>query len=210
MNQLKTIILGILAGISIGIGGLVFLASDSRVIGALFFTIGLFVVCTHGFSLYTGKVCYALDQKLSYIGTLFLIWVGNFTGCFLTGYLMRLTRLAPNLIDKATDICNAKLSGSLLSTFILGIFCNICIYIAVEGYKNNPHEIGKYVALFLGVFVFIIAGFEHCIANMFYFSMAGIFHIDMLIFLIINTLGNAVGGLLFPALTKLIKSLKTS
>ena len=59
MKYLKTFVLAVLAGISIGLGGLVFLSVDDRVIGAALFTIGLFTVCTFGLNLYTGKVCYS-------------------------------------------------------------------------------------------------------------------------------------------------------
>lgn len=58
-----------------------------------------------------------------------------------------------------------------MSLFILGIFCNLLIFVAVDGFKENPHEIGKYLSLFFGVSVFIICGFEHCVADMFYFSL---------------------------------------
>lgn len=205
MKYIKTFVLAILAGLSISLGGIIFLSCESKVVGALFFTIGLFTVCTFSFNLFTGKVCYALENKAAYIIDLIIIWVGNFAGCLLSGLLMRLTRVAPALIEKATSICDAKLSGNAISTFILGIFCNICIYIAVDGFKNNQHEIGKYLALIFGVVVFILAGFEHCVANMFYFTIAGIFSGKMLLFLLINTLGNAVGGLLIPCLKKTIK-----
>ncbi|MCR5222697.1 MAG: formate/nitrite transporter family protein [Lachnospiraceae bacterium] len=205
MKSLKTFLLAVLAGLSISIGGIVFLSCESKVAGAIFFTIGLFTVCTFGLNLFTGKVCYALDNKASYILDLILIWCGNFTGCILTGLAMRLTRVAPTLIETAQGICEKKLSGSPLSTIILGLFCNICIYIAVDGYKNNPHEIGKYLALLFGVTVFILCGFEHCVANMFYFSMAGIFTGNMIVFLLLNTLGNIIGGLLIPCMFTIIK-----
>ena len=52
----KTFVSGILAGISIAIGGLVFLSVENRVIGAALFTVGLFSVCSFGFHLFTGKV----------------------------------------------------------------------------------------------------------------------------------------------------------
>lgn len=205
MKFLKTLVLAALAGMSISIGGIVFLSCESKVAGAIFFTIGLFTVCTFSFNLFTGKVCYAFENKASYILDLILIWIGNFAGCLLTGLAMRLTRVAPGLIETAQGICEKKLSGSPLSTIILGLFCNICIFIAVDGYKNNPHEIGKYLALLFGVSVFILCGFEHCVANMFYFSMAGIFSIEMLLFLLLNTVGNCIGGLLVPLMYKMIK-----
>ena len=205
MKNIKTFVLGVLAGMSISIGGIVFLSCESKVVGALFFTIGLFTVCTFGLNLFTGKVCYALDNKASYIFDLFLIWCGNFAGSILTALAMRATRVATTLIETAQGICEKKLSGTPLSTILLGLFCNICIYIAVDGYKNNPHEIGKYLALVFGVTVFILSGFEHCVANMFYFSMAGMFTLNMLIFILLNTFGNVIGGLLIPFLFKIIK-----
>ncbi len=203
---LNTFVLAVLAGMSISIGGMVFLSCESKVAGALLFTIGLFTVCTFGFNLFTGKVCYAVSQKPSYIGDLCIIWIGNFAGSILCSLAMSLTRLGPALSETALNICNKKLSGSFLSTFLLGIFCNICIYIAVDGYKNNPHETGKYLALLFGVSVFILAGFEHCVANMFYFTMAGLYTAEMIVFILVNTAGNIVGGLLIPVLKKYILS----
>ena len=83
------------------------------------------------------------------------------------------------------------------------------IYIAVDGFKNNPHEIGKYLALFFGVTVFVLCGFEHCVANMFYITVAGRWSVYALIFILVNTLGNAVGGLMLPVL-KLVAQVKDS
>ena len=51
--------------------------------------------------------------------------------------------------------------------------------------------------------MFILSGFEHSIADMFYFFTARIFSLKMLVFLLIVILGNTVGGLLFPMLTLL-------
>jgi formate/nitrite transporter FocA (FNT family) len=62
--------------------------------------------------------------------------------------------------------------------------------------------VGKYLSLFLGVIVFILCGFEHCIANMFYISMAGMWSGKAFVFLLVNTLGNAVGGWIIPVAKK--------
>lgn len=75
--------------------------------------------------------------------------------------------------------------------------------IAVDGFKNNPHELGKYLALFFGVMVFILCGFEHCVANMYYFSIAGMWNGKALLWLLVMTAGNAVGGVIFPLAQKL-------
>ncbi|MCR4668398.1 MAG: formate/nitrite transporter family protein [Clostridia bacterium] len=202
MSGLKTFIYGIIGGMCISIGGCAFLASESKVVGAVFFVVGLFTICTFGFNLFTGKVCYSLENNAKYLGTLGLIWLGNFAGCLIMGGLLRLTRLTA-LVEKAQGVADTKLGDSLLSIFILAIFCNILIYIAVDGFKNNPHEIGKYLALFFGVTVFVLCGFEHCVANMFYITAAGKWSGYALLFIIVNTLGNAAGGLLIPVLKKI-------
>ena len=76
------------------------------------------------------------------------------------------------------------------------------IFIAVDGYKNNPHEVGKYLALFFGVVVFILSGFEHSVADMFYISCANAWNGDMLLRVIVISLGNAVGGITAAQLKK--------
>lgn len=203
MKQAKTFISGVLAGISIAIGGTVFLSLDNKVLGALFFTVGLFAVCTFGFNLYTGKVCYVFDQDWRYALNLPLIWLGNLAGTFLTAEAERLTRIGPALAEKAQELCRMKLSYGFVSIFFLSVFCNVLIWLAVEGYKNNPHPAGKYLSLFFGVTVFILCGFEHCVANMYYYSMAGMWSWDTLAGILAMTLGNSVGGVIFPLLRKI-------
>ena len=192
----------VLAGIAIALGGTVFLSLENKVLGALFFTVGLFTVCTLGLNLFTGKVCYVFEQDRAYAAALPVIWLGNLAGAWLTAALEQLTRIGPNLRARALTLCETKLSDSLLSIFVLAMFCNILIYLAVDGYKNNPHEPGKYLALFFGVTVFILCGFEHCVANMYYFSAAGAWSLRTLGYLLVMTLGNAAGGVLFPLLRK--------
>lgn len=206
MKRIKLLISSVLAGASIGFGGLAFLSVTDRVIGAALFTIGLFCVCSFGFHLFTGKVCYALQNDWSYALDLPLIWVGNVIGTGLTAGCASLTRAAPALAEKAMGLCQAKLDDSLISLFFLGILCNIFIYIAVEGYKNNPHELGKYLSLFLGVMVFILCGTEHCVADMFYFWMARAWSHRAILSVIVISLGNSVGGILFASLHRMIRS----
>jgi len=199
MKRLKVFVSGILAGICIGIGGTVFLSLEDKVTGALFFTVGLFTICTQGFSLFTGKVCYIFERDWDYVLDLPFIWLGNLAGTWITARLLRCTRIGALLAKRAARLCEAKLGDGLLSIFLLAVFCNILIYIAVEGFNKNPHELGKYLALFFGVMVFILCGFEHCVANMYYFSMAGMWSGKSLLYLLIMTLGNGVGGVLLPA-----------
>ena len=199
---MKTVVSGILAGISISIGGTVFLLCDSKIAGAVFFSVGLFSVCVFGFSLFTGRVCYVFEHDRAYAMKLPLIWIGNLIGSLLVAFLEMQTRLAPQLMEKAGGICQTKLSQGLLSAFILAVLCDIMIYIAVEGYKSIPHEIGKYLAIFFGVTVFVICGFEHCVANMYYFTVGNAWNGEAVLYLLVMTVGNAVGGVLIPLLRR--------
>lgn len=200
---IQTFLYAMLAGMSIAIGGTVFLSVENKVLGALFFAVGLFAVCTFGFNLFTGKVCYVFEKDRSYAVSLLPIWLGNLAGTWLTAGLLLFTRVAPALRERAAGLCETKLADGLLSIFILAVFCNILIFIAVDGFQKNPHELGKYLALFFGVTVFILCGFEHCVANMFYFSLAGMWSGKTLLYILVMTLGNSAGGVLIPLIRKL-------
>jgi formate/nitrite transporter FocA (FNT family) len=202
MKQLRTFCGGLMAGLCIGLGGLVNLMVDNKALGAALFTIGLFTICSFGFDLYTGRVCYVFDNDKAYALRLPLIWLGNLAGTGLTALFASLSRNAPALAEKAANLCSVKTGDTILSLFFLGVLCNIIIYIAVEGYKNIPHAAGKYLALIFGVMVFILAGTEHCVADMFYFWMGGAWTGRAIVCIITITLGNSVGGILLPLLRK--------
>ncbi len=199
-------ILGILGGVSISLGGLAYLLAGGGVVGSLFFVVGLFIVLTFNFNLYTGKVCYVLDNDKKFLGTTAITWVGNFIGALFVGYILQGTRLLQNADVQSliTNVANTKLADTWYSVFILAIFCNIMIYVAVDGFKNNKHQIGKYLSLFFGVSVFVLCGFEHSIADMFYFSFADAWSWKAIGWILIITVGNAVGGLIIPVAKKII------
>ncbi len=203
LETLKELLLSVLAGMSISFGCIAFLVSGNKIVGALFFVVGLFMILNFSFSLFTGKVCYSFDNKPSYILRLLWIWIGNLLGAALMAVMVNATRLV-NLHDAVNAVVQTKLDDNLLSLFFLGVFCNMLIFLAVYGYKNFENILAKMVALFFGVSVFVLCGFEHCIADAFYFAFAGSFTWKTLLCLVIITLGNTVGGLFFPALFKTI------
>ena len=217
MRLLSDALLGFLAGLVITLGATAYLSLESTMAGALMFTVGLFAICSFGWNLFTGKVCYSFGKGPRYIGFLAVVWLSNFAGAAAGGALVRATRLT-GVVERAQALAATKLGDSLLSVFVLAIFCNILIYIAVEGYRSIQHELGKYLAVFFGVTVFVVCGFEHCIANMYYFTVSGAWFIggaelaangltSPFVFIIVNTLGNVVGGLLIPACTLLASGL---
>ena len=215
-KYLQLFIKAILAGFTIGLGGLVYLivvaAGAPKILGALLFAVGLFVVCTRGFALFTGKVCYLFENKPSYLLDLLIIWVGNLVGAMILGGIVNLTEIGASVkaSEVALSLASAKIYASPVALFALGILCNIFIFIAVDGYAKIPHQVGKYLAILFGVVCFIMAGTEHCIADQFYFCVSKVLYIkplESLGTLGIITLGNAVGGVLFPLAEKGIKAL---
>jgi len=69
------------------------------------------------------------------------------------------------------------------------------MYIAVNNFKHAKDLISKYIGIFMCVMVFILCGFEHCVANMFYFSLANVWNADVFLYLIIMVLGNSLGSI---------------
>ncbi len=202
MKALSDALLGFLAGFVITLGATAYLSLESTMAGALMFTVGLFAICSFGWNLFTGKVCYSFGKGPRYIGFLAVVWISNFAGAAAGGALIRLTRLE-GVVSRAQAVAATKLDDGLLSVFVLAIFCNVLIYIAVEGYRSIENSLGRYLAVFFGVTVFVVCGFEHCVANMYYFTAAGAWSGEAIVFILVNTLGNALGGLLVPALTLL-------
>lgn len=198
MKYRDDILKSILAGMAIGIGAIIFLSVDNKVIGAVLFAVGLYIICTQGLNLYTGKVGYLVVNKDSkaYLGYLLIVWIGNLLGTFLSALLLSFTRI--NICEKALNICLIKNNDTYMSLFILAIFCGILMYAAVDGYKkcNNP------IILIFCVAVFILCGFEHSIADMAYYFIATSFNLDALIRIIVISVGNGIGGILIPLLKR--------
>lgn len=186
---------GIYAGIMISIGGTIYIALENKIMGAFLFSIGLLTVCMYGLNLYTGKIGYILINKLSFLWELLLSLIGNFIGAFITGNILRYTRFK-SYIDIAKTLVNIKLNDNLLSIFILSMFCGILMYIAVNNFKHSKDLFSKYIGIFMCVMVFILCSFEHSVANMFYFSIAGIWNMKVLLYLLIMILGNSVGSII--------------
>ncbi len=190
-----------MTGVAIAVGGTVYLSCGNKYLGAFLFGTGLFVILSFGFNLFTGKVGYAVEREPVYLGELGIIWLGNFAGAAVSAFLILQTRIA-GIGDKAKELSDIKLSDGLLSIFILAFFCGILMFIAADGNKNIKNPVGQILAIFLPVVVFIISGFEHCIANMYYFTLSGSWSAKALGYMMIMTLGNAAGGMLIPLVKK--------
>lgn len=193
MNQhyLKCLVRAILAGMMIGIGGCVYLGCEVKWVGAILFAVGLFTIFSFRLDLYTGKVGYVFDNRPPYLVYLLVVIIGNFIGCLILGLMMPL--------DAASALAERKLADyDFLRVLFKGVLCGMLMFIAADCYKNTK----SFIATFVCVPVFILAGFEHSIADMFYFFVSLEFSLEMVIFLVIVIIGNAVGGMLMPAVSK--------
>ena len=190
-HYLKCLVRATLAGMMIGIGGCVYLGCEVKWVGAILFAVGLFTIFSFRLDLYTGKVGYIFDNDRSYVPYLLVVILGNFIGCLILGLMMPL--------DAAVNLANAKLDNyEFLPVLFKGVLCGMLMFIAADCYKNTK----SFIATFVCVPVFILAGFEHSIADMFYFCSAGAFSVESLVFIITVLIGNAIGGFLIPVCRK--------
>lgn len=204
---------GLLAGFAISLGGFIFIMTkhylNNHILASYLFATGLILVCNFGYFLYTGKICYLFDElkkkeRPNFIIQLMVGYLGNVLGAFLVAFILKNILVIPDFVE---EMIQARITDSWYGLIIKGAFCGILIYLAVEGFKNIKNDIGKYVVLVLCVGAFIICGFEHSIADAFYFGLGNNI-LTTLPALILITLGNTIGGLLLPSIKLLINKLE--
>lgn len=208
MTFIRNLCSAILAGIMISFGGGVFLACESKIVGALLFSLGLTVILLNGFLLFTGKTAYLLENKfISYTLYLLTIWLGNILGCMLMGALVLAAK--PALADTAAKLCVLKMTQSPWQTLILGALCGILVYIAVDFFRTDDDKksFPKYLLVFTCVPAFILCGFEHSVADMFYFAASSshaLYTGEGILYLLLVTAGNLIGAVLFHTIKKFV------
>lgn len=204
-KHFQNFLLSIMAGLSIALGCLVNLLSGNAIIGALFFSAGLFLVLTRKYNLFTGKIGYLFDNKKEYAIDIVFMWLGNLVGTQILSTFVRFTHLYDKIKPSIETIIMSKTGQGYLSAFLLAILCGVIIYLSVENYKQNQHELGKYLGILLLIPLFIICGFEHCVADMFYFFLIPDNILTKLLYLIVITMGNAIGSIVLNEGRKKIK-----
>ncbi|MGN0593243.1 MAG: formate/nitrite transporter family protein [Ruminococcus sp.] len=206
---------GILSGLMLGIGGMVSLSSDNRYIGAFLFSLGLFCIVQFRYGLFTGKVGYIVNREPSYILEVLATLVSNAAGTLIAALLLRQTRfftaavtgLDVTIEERVSATVDGKIHDNPLSIFILAAFCGMLMFTAVEANRAcraKGNFIGALFGVVMPVVVFIICGFNHCIADMFYYFFCGCPDVSAgLVYFALAILGNAAGGMLIPAMKKL-------
>ena len=205
MEYLSALKKSVVAGLMIGIGCTVFLNMDNSIVASFLFGLGLFTIINLELNLFTGKIGYICKENCA--ETLITL-VGNGIGVNIMAFLMKQTRVGVRLVEKAGPIVETKLSDTYISLFLLAVCCGMLMYIAVATFKKQPNILGT-ITVFLCVSVFILAGFEHCIANMFYFGLVST-PTKYAVPLLIMILGNSTGGILLCKLTQHVQIQKNS
>lgn len=206
MERGKQFVSAVLAGMMIGMGGTVYLSQSNPVVGSFLFAVGLLTVVVFQLHLYTGKIGYLPFQKPVYLIELLVTWLGNLAGTFITATMVRNSRIFEGMAERAAQIAAVKLNDSFLSIFLLAVFCGMLMFIAVDCFKTQKGcSTLQFIGVFVPVMVFILSGFEHVIANMFYFCLSAAWSRHCFASVIIMTLGNSVGGMLIPLYLKSFK-----
>lgn len=187
MSKQSMFIKSIYAGIMIGIGGIVYLSIENRVIGSFLFSFGLLTIVTQGFCLYTGKIGFI--KKVKELLDMLIIIIGNFIGTFIVSILAK----AAHLDIDSLELVHKKLDNEIIHIFVLSIFCGFLMYLAIDNYNKSKNII----FVILPVMIFILSGFEHSVANMFYFNYAGIYNLQSFCYIFVMLIGNGIGAILF-------------
>lgn len=205
MEKARQFVSAVLAGFMIGVGGTVYLSQSNPVVGSFLFAIGLFTVVVFQLHLFTGKIGYTPFQKPVYLVELTITWLGNLVGTGITAWMVRNSRIYAGISERVSGIAEVKLADGFLSIFLLAIFCGLLMFIAVDSFRNVQGSTLRFIGVFIPVMVFILSGFEHVVANMYYFSLAGVWSGHCFMSVIVMTLGNSVGGMLIPLYLKIFK-----
>lgn len=192
--MIKLIRSSIFAGIAIGTAGFGFLASGVQsetygpLVGAVLFSFGLLTVLGYRLKLYTGTAGFINKNET---GELFLILLGNIAGCFIMALM---TRLSPmDMQTAAKNILELRLGTGALRCGLLAVGCGFIMTTAVQFAREK-----QYLPLLFGVPLFIVCGFPHCVADVFYYMCVPVEFLisdalSIIMLYISIVLGNLVG-----------------
>ena len=188
---LASFMLAIVGGGSIGFGALYYtiVASDAelsfatvRVVGGLVFSLGLALVMVGGAELFTGNNLIVMAWASGRVSTATMlrnwavVWFGNLLGALGLVILVFFShhldgnegRIGLSVLNTAAG----KIRPDTMTLFFKGILCNVLVCAAVWLAYAGRSVTDKIVAVVLPVSAFIAAGFEHCVANMYFLPMA--------------------------------------
>lgn len=193
MPFLPEFMLSIVAGGSIGLGGMFFIIvladptlgfAIQRVLGGAVFSLGLALVLIGGAELFTGNclIVMAWCNKQIRTGEVLrnwtVVWVGNLVGALGLVFMLYMAHFADlnngNVGSAILKLAIGKMSPDMVTIFFKGILCNLLVCLAVWLAYAGRSVADKIAGMVLPVACFVAAGFEHCVANMLFLPMAWI------------------------------------
>ena len=180
-----------------------------KILQGVSFAAALSLVVFAGAELFTGNVFVmtaAVMQKVvkpwDAIKLCVYCYIGNLAGSILIAALFLGTGyLAGPVLEAAHYAMYNKINPSFVELLVRGILCNMLVCLAVWCVYRLQSEGGKLLMIFWCIYIFVVNGFEHSIANMTLFSlevMAGVDAITLgkiFINLAATTVGNIIGGI---------------
>lgn len=175
-----------LAGATLTIGSATLTGSVAKIVGGFVFPGGLAMVLISGSELFTGNtliIIPVLEKRATWGGMLknwLFVYIGNFAGSVLVAALVvfghSLLKVLPDGAAgvAAIHLAVSKVNMSFGDAFFRGVLCNFLVCIAVWMALGAKDVTGKIVGLFFPIMFFILCGYEHSVANMYYIS-AGLF-----------------------------------
>ena len=173
----KMFLLAVLAGMFIAFAGVAATVGNAvvnKLAGACIFPAGLAMVTVAGSELFTGNnlmIIPVMEKRLS-VKKLLLAWLIVYLGNFVGSILVAVASVAGGTFaayyETLTATAAAKVSLSFGEAVLRGILCNILVCTAVWMAFAAKEPAGKILGLYFPIMVFVICGFEHCVANMFY------------------------------------------
>ena len=191
-SKKKVFFMGIMAGVCIALGAQssnvamhdIANVGLARLVAGYVFPVGLMMIVFIGGELFTGDCMMTMaciKKKISVaalIRTLVIVYIGNMVGAVALAYLVYLSgqyNYTSGALGAFTiKVALGKVSLSFLPALISGILCNILVCAAVLMASTAKDIAGKSLAIFFPIMAFVVSGFEHCVANMYYIP-AGIF-----------------------------------
>lgn len=206
---------GILSGMFISLGGFVSALAMTnvgslglaKVLAGLAFSAGLIMSILANAALYTGSVMKLYTYEGNVLKFLSKVWFWNFIGAL--AIISVLITMQGPVLDTIQTIATNKCNLTLIDMFNRAIYCNVLVCLAVLFSKKAQSAVDLLVTVTVPVSVFVICGFEHSVANMFYLPFAKLIGADITWVQIVTnlsvvTIGNFLGGLFVASYEQLL------
>ena len=192
----------VLAGVYVSIGCIAYVRASNVIFGMLMFSACMAAIAMFNLPLFTGRVYRVVivpsNRVFRTVFELAIMWFCNFLGCYVVSKCLILVRYVSIVEKRCIEISIHRIADGPLGLFILGLGCNMVLYLAFRASRDRDDLVGT-LMIMLASMVYIDCGFEHSIADAFFMMMGHLTFPDRFQVLLPVALGNGVGAVI-PAL----------